>query len=82
MAQFDPDNVPYNIKVMRKLEGCREKSLRGFLEFSARFGREELKPSEIRKMLNLTWVYDQQQDDLKKNIHVDEVGKLAENKNK
>ena len=54
MAQ---DQIPYDIQRSRKVYGCREKMLRGQLEFVERFHQEELKPEEVRDLLNLNWAY-------------------------
>ena len=65
MAQFSGGPTPYHIRV-QDLDSRQETRLRGQLEFVSRFGKEDLKPEDIRKLLDLSKSYNQQQQQLMK----------------
>ena len=66
MAQFAGGPIPYHIRAMDSFESRRDTRLRGQLEFVSRFGKEDLKPEDIRKLLDLSKSYNQQQQQLMK----------------
>ena len=63
MAKFFGGPVPYHIRLQDSFESRRD---RGQLEFVSRFGKENLKPEDIRKLLDLSKSYNQQQQQLMK----------------
>ena len=66
MAQFSGGPIPYHIQARDSFESPRDTKLKGQLEFVSRFGKEDLKPEDIRKLLDLSISYNQQQQDLLK----------------
>ena len=66
MSQFSGGLFPYHIRVMDSAESRRDEQLKGQLEFVSRFGKEDLKPEVIRKLLDLSILYKRQQQQLMK----------------